>query len=259
VGEAMVAGAAQLESDAFEGGYIGDKGGPFQNQAAFKGGLLLGGGGLTAMTLAGAVAKEAVEAFDKASATTATTMLKMGTGGATLTVDSLIGPTSQIKMVQGDLPGGVATPATSSQFVMSDAGSKVSLTNMALAELSMTGGSDCKLTIGGGTTGLLLNDAQGATLESATEVMVGVKDGTFTSSAYFTAGGVTMQQKGGYKVELTEATGSLTDATGVNGLKLSESTASLGMGALGIDVTAEDIKFFGAMVSISASGMMKIL
>lgn len=256
VGAAMTSAGAEMESDAFDGGFLSDDGGPFYKNGYFYGGIALGAAGLAACVAAQVAVKSMVKAFDAASASTATSMLKLNKSGATLSVDSLIGPESKLTLAQGVLPDGSTDPSGANSLItMSNSGGVIKLNNCNRALINMEYGATLDLSVD--ATNKISLSASGVTMASPTLVKMETTDGGSVSA---NPTGVTAQMTGGYKVSLEATKGSLTDTTGLNGLLVTESKTTLQAGAGALDVTEASIKFFaGEVMSVNSAGMVKIM
>ncbi len=257
VGAAAVAGGAELESDAFDGGALSDQGGPFYKNAYFYEGLGLAAAGVAACAAAQVAVRAMITAFDAASASAATATLKLNASGAALAVDSAINPTAEIKLMQGVLPGGLYVPGpAASQIVMSNAGQDVTINNTALGSLSMKSGASCALSVGGGTTKCTLDAAKGASIQSTMKVDLTLP---LVNSITMTPENIKVSQLGGFQLTVSDEKGTLTDFSGLNGVTVTDTLTKIEHGTNAVQVTAADIQFFGGMVKISASGMVQVL
>jgi type VI secretion system secreted protein VgrG len=256
---ALATAGAEMESDTFDGGFLSDDGGPFYKNKYFYGGVGLGAAGLAACVLAQKSIKSMVKAFDAASASSATSMLKLNKSGATLAVDSLIGGAeSELKLVQGKLPlGNTMSSAVNSTFTMSGEGDNVDLVNCFTAKLSMSEGTSCTMSISDDAAKQELSLTGGVLTQSSVKVKQEVPRG---GSVTLEPTGVTAAMTGGCSMSLEAERGVVSDSAGKNGLIVTPAKTTLQAGDAAIDVTPASIKFFsGEVMSVDASGMVKIM
>jgi type VI secretion system secreted protein VgrG len=230
IGAAVGAAGASFMSEAFaDGGLKGD--GPWPKAL----GGIFTPVGATLSGLASGWAMKLIKEFDKATASSATSLIDLSKKGVSLAVDSGVTATGKLVLAQGRLTENITDPsAETSQITMSGAGDNIILTNQENAKFSMSGGDtiSAEVTHQDEVKARQVLDTSGVVLEYPTG-----------GKATLDSSGAIIEKDGGAKVtvdasvKLESGSNDSITVSGTSGITLKFNGGNMKAGPLKIDKT----------------------